>query len=101
MSRRKFMTASLAFTAVVISLVNDSAGAQTYRPVPELRYEVIPPIPPGRPVIWRPGHWRWNGWQYIWVPGAYISRGPRYGRWVHGHWVNRGGAWVWVGPHWQ
>jgi hypothetical protein len=101
MLRRKFLAAGLAASAAVISLINSSARAQGYQPVPELRYEVIPPHPPGRPMIWRPGHWRWAGGQYVWVPGAYMPAGSGYSHWVHGHWANRGGRWVWVEPHWQ
>jgi hypothetical protein len=48
-----------------------------------------------------PGHWRWNGNNYVWFPGGYIPRGPRYARFVPGHWAMRYGNWVWIPQHWN
>ncbi len=101
MLRRKFLTGGLTLIAATAPFIHGAAFGQGYQAVPQLRYETIPPHPPGRPMIWRPGHWRWNHGQYVWVPGRYVPAGPSYGRWVHGHWVNRGGTWVWIEPHWQ
>lgn len=78
------------------------------------RYEVSypPPAPPAeQPVLCNPGytrvagHWRWNGYQYVWVPQRCVYR-PGY-RYQPGGWVACGEGWcfregVWlqgsVGP---
>lgn len=79
---------------------SETAQAQGYPPLPPPRFEPPPPPPPPG-MIWEPGHYRWNGYRYAWVPGHYIQRRPHYGQFVPGHWANRGGAWVWVPQHWR
>jgi len=39
-------------------------------PAPPLRVEVIP-ARPQYPVVWVRGHWRWNGFRWVWIPGHY------------------------------
>lgn len=74
------------------------------KPPPAVRYEVAPPLPPQRMevVVWDPGHWRWDGRDWDWVPGHYIERPQREARWEPGHWVERpNGTWAWVEGHWR
>ncbi len=74
------------------------------RAPPPVRYEVVPPPPAGRVevVTWDPGHWHWNGHEYVWVPGHYVERPRREAVWEPGHWAERpNGAWVWVEGHWR
>jgi len=73
-----------------------------YAPPPP-RYEVVPAPPPGRHsfVVWDPGHWNWDGRQWIWIPGHYEERPHPHAVWVVGHWAPRHGQWVWIPPHWQ
>jgi hypothetical protein len=40
-------------------------------PAPIPIVEQVPPPPPGY-YVWRPGHWRWNGYRYVWVRGHYV-----------------------------
>jgi hypothetical protein len=72
------------------------------RPPPE-RVEVRPAPPaPFEVVEWRPGHWRWDGRDWDWVPGAWIEKPHRAATWVPGHWDERGGErWVWVEGRWR
>jgi len=71
-----------------------------YPPVPAARVEVVPSAPSAT-VVWEPGHWRWNGATYEWLPGSYVERTVVTGtRWVEPHWEGRGGSWVWVDGHW-
>ena len=44
-----------------------------YRPPPAPVVEAIPP-PPSAVTVWRPGHWRWNGYRYVWMRGRYVAR---------------------------
>jgi hypothetical protein len=73
---------------------------------PAPRYEAVPPYPPAyRPgrVVWQPGHWRWDGRDYDWVPGRYVEipRHRHYRRWNEGHWEQRHGGWFWVEGRWR
>jgi WXXGXW repeat (2 copies) len=56
--------------------------------------------PPGDPMVWQPGHWHWDGYQYVWVGGHYVPARPhwREGRWI---WSPREGQWVWRPAHWE
>lgn len=74
-------------------------GPPPYRPIPELRPEVV--LPPRHGMIWEPGHWQWTGRDYVWSRGRYIPVRPRYRQFVPGRWVRRGPGWVWIGPHWE
>lgn len=42
-------------------------------PAPAQVVESVPPPPPGY-YVWRPGHWRWNGYRYVWARGHYVIR---------------------------
>lgn len=42
-------------------------------PPPAAVVENVPPPPPGY-YVWRPGHWRWNGYRYVWARGHYVVR---------------------------
>ncbi len=73
------------------------------QPPPPLRAEVIPPPAPEHRefMAWNPGHWRWDGREWIWVPGHYVERPHRAAVWVPGHWDARPGGWVWIAGHWS
>jgi hypothetical protein len=71
----------------------------TVRP-PAPRYEVVP-VAPGGQVVWDPGHWRWSGAGYVWLPGHYVRRPTQYAEWIPGRWVDRPGGWVWAEGHWR
>ncbi len=91
---------SLAALAVAAGLAGPVlAQPAPYTPIPPLREEVVPP-PPGARYMWAPGHWRWDGVQYVWVGGEYVLRHRGWHHWVQGAWVLRRGAWVWVPGHW-
>ncbi len=61
------------------------------------------PAAPGAPEmwVWQPGHWRWNGREYVWTAGHYVERPRREAQWVPAHWQERGGGWVFVEGHWR
>ncbi len=44
------------------------------RPPPPPRHERMPGLRPGH--AWVPGHWRWNGRDYVWMRGHYEARRP-------------------------
>jgi len=76
--------------------------APTAPPAP--RMETIPPPPSAEPqaMYWRPGHWRWDGANWIWAPGDYAQRPQPQAVWEPGHWAQRpNGGYVWVDGRWQ
>jgi hypothetical protein len=69
---------------------------------PPVQVETPPPLPgPAAIWAWRPGHWRWNGAQYVWVRGHYARRVHPGAVWIAGHWAARPGGYVWVAGHWR
>ncbi len=92
-------TRRILLTSVFAALSGAAVEQPGYPPIPPPRVEVVPAPRPG--YIWRPGHWRWDGGRYLWVPGAYLLRQHGWHAWVEGHWAMRGGRWVWIEPHWR
>jgi hypothetical protein len=69
---------------------------------PPPRVEVVPPPPaPIEREVWVPGHWRWNGRDYVWDSGHYIERPSVRAEYESGHWVQTAGGWTWVPGHWR
>ena len=58
------------------------------------------PAMPGSGYVWTPGFYNWNGSNYVWNNGAWVTP-PRHhhhyvsGAWVHSHhgWYYRQGYW--------
>lgn len=66
---------------------------------PAARVEARPAAPDTR-AVWDPGHWNWDGRQYVWVSGRYIERPNVAMRWEPGRWMSENGSWVWMDGHW-
>ncbi len=95
---------SLATACVVAPPHRVAVEVVAPKPPPPVRYEAPPPPPPERAelVVWDPGHWRWNGRDWAWVPGRYIERPRREAHWVPGRWAERpDGTWAWVEGRWR
>jgi hypothetical protein len=78
----------------------ETSPVVVYSSPPPLREEVVPP-PPNEQVVWEPGHWRWDGHDWQWLPGHYETRPYAEAVWIPGHWAERNGGWVWVAGHWR
>lgn len=72
------------------------------RAPPPMRYEAIPPMPPGGgdTLTWTPGYWRWDGTDFAWMAGTYVERPRREAYWVPARWERRGTSWVYIEGHW-
>jgi hypothetical protein len=72
-----------------------------YPPIPAVPHETIP-LPPvsEAPLIWQPGHWNWDGHNYLWEAGRWVTREGHGTLWQDGYWVEDHGGWVWKAPHW-
>jgi hypothetical protein len=67
---------------------------------PPPRVEVVPPAPTER-VSWVPGHWTWDGREYVWETGHYIERPTGRGAYEPGHWEQSARGWTWVPGYWR
>jgi len=56
-----------SWTAVAVQ----PARVVVVQPAPPPVIVETPPPPPRAHMVWRPGHWRWNGRRWIWRPGHY------------------------------
>lgn len=105
MTRRRFLLSTLAAGVLATGVAHpalaqrDGGEPLPYRPIPERRFEAVPAARRG--YAWEPGHWHWNGREYIWFSGHYIPARARYHEYVHGEWGQRGPRWVWVPAHWN
>ena len=97
--------ALVAGTAALAPSAMAQLQAEVYVPEapPPPRVEVVPVLPHERVEreFWHPGHWRWNGHEYVWIAGRYVDR-PRTGAvWVPGRWERRPGGWLYIEGHWS
>ena len=71
-------------------------------PVPPIPVERVVAPPPSRTaLIWRPGHFDWNGVAYSWVPGVWVERAGHGTLWQDGYWQDGPDDSVWVPGHWM
>src|ERR1700759_5652510 len=99
---RRAILASVCATPLAFAplLAADPAGVAVRVRPPAAVAEAVP-APPAPGYVWVPGHWVWNGAQYVWQPGTYIVAAYPGAVWVPGRWVERGGGWVWHAGHWR
>ena len=99
----KWLMAASAVCVLGIGSAMAQPPPPPYATVPPPRAEMVPPPPGGGRMIWEPGHWHWNGAQYVWFGGHYVERRPNYGHYVPGHWAwsPRLGRYEWIAAHWQ
>jgi hypothetical protein len=50
--------------------------------------------------VWIPGHWAWNGSQFVWSPGLYVERAPGSAIWIPGYWQQEPSGWTWIEGRW-
>ena len=67
-------------------------------PPPEVE---APPAPPAPRYVWEPGHWLWNGTQFLWDQGKYVEKPTAATAYVAGHWQEYSDGWGWVPGHWD
>lgn len=101
--RRLFLTivatGLAATTGAFAQPYGPPGGPPPHRPIPPPREELAPELRRSRQ--WEPGHWHWNGRDYVWIRGRDIARRERDRHYVQGEWARRGGGWVWIGGHWE
>ena len=48
-------------------------GTVVYNAPPARRTVTVRPAAPYSGAIWVDGHWQWDGYQYVWVPGYWVG----------------------------
>ena len=56
---------------------------------------------PYRDAVWIGPEWRWQGGQYVHVPGYWARPGKHHRRWMAGHWKYKRGGYYWVPGRWR
>lgn len=79
-----------------------TAVYQAYPSVPTPLAEQVP-APPRSPIplIWRPGHYDWNGTTFVWTAGEWVDRAGHGTLWQDGYWRRDGASYTWVPAHWM
>ena len=60
-----------------------------------------PGVAPFRGAIWIGPEWRWQGGQYVAVPGYWARPYRHRATWVPGHWKYTRRGYRWVPGHWR
>jgi hypothetical protein len=102
------LLAALSSLAVAGCTVTTAAppASVTQCPTPPAPLAEVRPLPPvsNDELVWRFGHWEWNGTGYSWRPGEYITRAQSGGStmWMAGYWApdTTGRTCVWMPAHW-
>jgi hypothetical protein len=76
---------------------------------PPLFVEIAPPpepielagSPPSPVYVWARGHYDWNGYEYVWIPGHWRERPHVRAVWIAGRWQKTHRGWTWVDGHWS
>ncbi|MBE7209975.1 MAG: YXWGXW repeat-containing protein [Gluconacetobacter diazotrophicus] len=73
-SRRPLLLAALMLALPVAGCVYYPPPPPPRRPPPPAPVVEVIPAAPSAVYVWRPGHWRWDGYRYNWVRGRYVLR---------------------------
>ncbi|MDB6167878.1 MAG: 17 kDa surface antigen [Verrucomicrobia bacterium] len=68
-------------------------------PPPPQREVVYAAPRPG--VVWIPGYYAYDGYQYVWIGGRWMRPRRGYRGYVTPHWQRRGGGYVYVQGYWR
>ncbi len=96
--RRKSLLPAVAGAALALSVLGCATEVVVRSPPPAERVEVAA-TPPSPEHFWIKGNWRWDGREFLWVPGRWEIRRAA-ALWQAGHWRESGGGWVWVEGRW-
>ncbi len=98
MSRSAWLAAAFALALTACTTV----ASLPYPAVPPLLAERVP-VPPRAsvPLIWRPGHYDWDGARYNWVAGEWVERSRQGTLWQDGYWRREGSTYAWTAAHWM
>jgi hypothetical protein len=95
------MVFSLVMLSSFVFTVNSGAREviESYPPLPPPARMEEPPVAPAP--INTPGHWEWNGHEYIWVHRQLVESPYPNAVWVPSHWEWNGYEWISIPGHWE
>lgn len=98
----RFHSGYLALATAIVLLAACTQPLSPPPPVPPSQAEAMP-LPPISPVdlVWRPGHWNWDGNGYRWISGQYEPRTDQTVMWRSGYWQQTPNGWTWQPPGWM
>ncbi len=91
-----------AISSVLCLLLQGCTSTYATHPrVPPAFAELVPAPPRSEgTLIWKPGHFDWDGADYVKVPGRWVDRAGHGTLWQDGYWKQSDGPSVWVPGHW-
>ena len=96
------LTAAFAAALTLGATTNAHAQQIIVHVAPPAPVAETPPPPPHEGWVWQPGYQKWDGSQYVWVPGTYVQAPQPKAEWIPGHWKDQGdGSYLWVEGHWR
>src|SRR5574341_87715 len=89
------MVLSLVMLNSIVFAV-DSGAREFAEPYPPLPARIIgePPVAPAPVDVWIPGHWEWNGRQYVWADWHWVEPSNPNSVWVTSHSEWNGYEWI-------
>ena len=110
--RMRLMAATMLFALTTTTVLSSASYAQEINisfdffsvpPVavapPPLPIYVVP-TPPTEDLVWAPGHWRWDGYDYFWVPGTWVEAPEPGLLWTPGYWAWNQDQFLWREGYW-
>ena len=95
-------TLLLATSTILLTVASAHAQVVVRIGPPPRPVERVPPPPPEhRDFVWVAGYHRWDGREYVWVPGAYQHPPHANAVWVPGEWRGERGGHVWHEGYWK
>lgn len=87
--------------AALPACLGDYAFTTTYSPgAPPVPYDEYVSPPPASGYVWVPGHWWWDGFDWVWIRGRWsVPPGDGY-VWVRSGWVLQGDRYVYYHGRW-
>ena len=98
MHRKTLLSAAFAAALMGFGAAAQAQSISVRIAPPAPRHEVVPVARAGH--VWVRGHWQWQGNQYGWVPGHFVTARAGY-VYREPQWVQRGDSWVLVGNTWE
>jgi WXXGXW repeat (2 copies) len=97
------MVLSFVMLSSIAFVINSGAREFTepYPPPPPPAQMEEPPMAPAPVDVWIPGHWQWNGHDYVWARGQWLEPPNASAVWVPSHWEWNGYEWISIPGHWE
>lgn len=76
-------------------------GAIVVKTAPPICRREVVPAAPSRDHVWIAGHWYWQGNNWTWLSGHYVTKPHGKARWAAARWDKQGDRWHYVPGCWM